>query len=166
MKTRVKRSGLLLRGMILVLLLGPPDTLFGASPSATGGGSIPFETLDRGEVSGFRYGDPDFLGGEMVIRDRTTWEWFWVKHTEEIKPAPPVPRVDFGREMILVILLGFQTSGGKAGVEIVSIEELITQEPPRSTRRTGPKAIVVSIDENREPGPLNIITNPYHIALL
>jgi hypothetical protein len=120
--------------------------------------SIPFETIDKGEVSHYRYGDPNFLGADMVIRDWKTWKWFWKRHTQGILPAPPIPKVDFLNEMVLVVMLGFQTSGGGPSIEVRSIKELWI--PNNLTMP--PKGIKVIVEENREAGPLDIITNPYH----
>jgi hypothetical protein len=48
--------------------------------------SVPFQTMDQGEISYFNYGDPDFFGADMVINDRNTWKWFWEKHTQGVQP--------------------------------------------------------------------------------
>ena len=122
--------------------------------------SVPFETIDKGETSHYRYGDSNFLGADMVIRDVKTWKWFWVKHTQGIFPPLPIPKVDFLNEMVLVVMLGFQTSGGGPSIEVKSIEELRTP----SNVTVFPKGVKVHIEDNREPGPLDVITNPYHIV--
>jgi hypothetical protein len=121
--------------------------------------SIPFETIGKGEISFYRYNDPDFLGTDMVIRDMKTWGWFWSKHIGGIDL--PIPNIDFRSEMVLVVMLGYQTSGGGPSIEIVSIEALLSSNT--STIRF-PRAVKVIAEENREPGPLNIVTNPYHIV--
>lgn len=128
--------------------------------------SVPFGTIDQGEISYFNYGDPNFLGADMVIRDRNTWVWFWMRHTQGIQPRPPTPRVDFRREMVLVALLGFQTSGGGPGIEISSVEEIggIDFENRLMTLRKFSRGIRVFVKDHREPGPLDVITNPYHIV--
>lgn len=120
--------------------------------------SVPFETIEKGEISYFRYGDPDFTGAEMVIKDPRTWIGFWHEHTEGIVPAPPVPFVDFRVHMVLVAVLGYQTSGGGPAIEIVSIEEL-HGDAQRPGRR-----ILVRVAENTNPGPLDLVTNPFHIV--
>jgi hypothetical protein len=122
--------------------------------------AVPFETFDKGEISYFRYGDPDFTGADMDIRDWRTWVWFWKKHTEGIQPAPPIPVIDFKVQMVLVVIMGHQTSGGGPSIEIVSIED-----PYYYTRKPG-KNFVVQVEENRDPGPLDVITNPFHIVLV
>jgi len=119
---------------------------------------VPFKTIDKGEISFYRYGDPDFAGAVMDIRDWGSWVWFWRMHTKGIQPVRPVPRVDFQREMVLVAILGYQTSGGGPSIEIVSIEDL-----PLLWIAQG-RSVRVQIEENRDPGLLTVITNPYHIV--
>jgi hypothetical protein len=129
---------------------------------------IPFETIDKGETSYFNYGDPNFWGADMVIRDTKTWAWFWKLHTQGIQPSPPLPMIDFRKEVTLVALLGYQTSGGGPSVEIRVINEILninaTDNRRLAVRR--PSGIKVFVEENREPGPLDVITNPYHIVKL
>jgi hypothetical protein len=132
--------------------------LAGLAPAHVLGQSVPFETIEKGEISSFRYGDPEFAGAAMVIKDQRTWIWFWRNHTEGILPAPPLPVVDFRVDMVLVAILGYQTSGGGPGIEITSIED-----PFGSPPRPG-KSIIVRVEENTQPGPLDLITNPFHIV--
>jgi hypothetical protein len=117
--------------------------------------SVPFQTIDKGEIPYFNYGDPNFLGAETVIRDKKTWAWFWEKHTQEVQPTPPTHRVDFRRERVLVVMLGYQTSRGGPSIEISSIEEV---------QGGASKGIRVFVKDNRKPGPTTIIANPYHIV--
>lgn len=124
---------------------------------------VPFETIDQGDISYFNYGDPNFLGADMVIREQSAWTWFWMRHTQGIQPGPPIPRVDFGREFVLVTLLGFQTSGGGPSIEISSIEEIQGTNNRWITPSEFSGDIRVFVKNQREPGPLDVITNPYHI---
>ena len=126
--------------------------------------SIPFETIDQGQTSYFDYGDPSFLGADMVITDQQTWAWFWAQHTSSLSPPPPIPDINFKNEMILVTMLGYQTSGSGPSIEISSIEEIA---PPVFSPNTGQgfsKGIQVFINDNREPGTTQVITNPYHVV--
>ena len=128
--------------------------------------SIPFETIDQGETSYFNYGVPNFLGADMVIMDEQTWTWLWGQHTASLSPSPPIPQINFNKEMILVAMLGYQTSGGGPSIEISSIEEigqLSTGHVVTKTVQGLPKGIQVFVKENREPGVKEIITNPYHV---
>ncbi len=129
--------------------------------------SIPFETVDQGETSYFNYGNPNFLGAEMVIRDEQTWTWFWTQHTLTLSPPISVPSINFNKEMILVTMLGYQTSGGGPSIEIGSIEGIGPVNAGSVVNGTGqgfPKYIRVFVKEKREPGMLEIITNPYHVV--
>ena len=128
------------------------------SPAWVFSQSIPFETIDIGEISHFRYGDPFFHGAEIVIRELGTWKYFWKIHTQGIVPRPPLPVVDFTKEMVISVILGFQPSGGGAKIEITSIELLSN---PLGKVLNG---IRVTVMESMEDGPLTVITNPYHIV--
>ena len=120
--------------------------------------TIPFDTIDKGDYSYYKGNDPDFSGAEMVIRDWKTWAWFWKKHTQGIQPLLPLPKVDFRTEMVVAAILGYQTSGGGPGIEISSVEAIFGYYvfPIKSIR--------VFVKENRTPGPLDVITNPYYIV--
>jgi len=126
--------------------------------------SIPFETIDQGETSYFDCGDPSFLGADMVITDQQTWAWFWTQHTSSLSPSPPIPDINFRKEMILVTMLGYQTSGSGPSIEIISIEEIGPTGAPAKTGQRFSKGIQVFIKDNREPGTKQVITNPYHVV--
>lgn len=123
--------------------------------------SIPFETIDSGETSYYRYGDFTFLGAEMVISDSVTWNSFWSQHTQGMNTPPSVPQVDFKNEMVLVTMLGYQTSVGPA-IEIASIEG--AGQSVMGMYQRSSKGIQVFVKENRNPGQSESITNPYYIA--
>ena len=129
--------------------------------------SIPFETIDQGETSYFDYGDPSFLGADMVITDQQTWAWFWAQHASSLSPPPSIPDINFKNEMILVTMLGFQTSGSGPSIAITSIEEIPIGPFGGSAEETGQgfsRGIQVFINDNRRPGTNQVITNPYHIV--
>ena len=119
---------------------------------------IPFETIDKGDISYYRYGDSTFSGTDMVISDWKTWAWFWKRHTQGIDPLPPIPKIDFRKEMVIVTVLGCQTSGGGPTIEISSIDGFFNHFlfPVKSIR--------IIVKENRGQGFLDVITNPYHIV--
>jgi hypothetical protein len=125
---------------------------------------IPFETIDIGEISYFRYGDPLFQGAEIVIRELDTWRWFWKIHTQGVEPPPPLPKVDFLREMVIAVILGIQASGGGPEIEITSIEVLDDPFGSDALSLRNRRGIKVTVKESREGGPLPVITNPYHIV--
>ncbi len=85
-------TGLLLVSVFLVFL-GCND-----SPTDPGGLDIGFETVLKGPLPGI---SPD-SEGQQAVRDRATWQAVWT----EIHggASVPLPDVDFGREMVIVIL--------------------------------------------------------------
>jgi hypothetical protein len=148
--------------LFLFSLLFPLVALNGVAHSRM----IPFETIAQGEISYYHYGDPNFSGAEMVIQDQKTWTWFWKNHVQGFIPFPQVPKINFNREMILLVMLGHQTTGGGPGIEIKLIQEIDTYKSDKDEmiRQIGvPKGIRVFVEENKTPGLLDVITNPYHI---
>ena len=47
-----------------------------------------------------------------VVRDAASWARLWAEIHDERSPAPPLPAVDFAREMLVVAALGTRPSGG------------------------------------------------------
>jgi protease stability complex PrcB-like protein len=67
----------------------------------------------------FRPSDEPFLqfsgladSVRTAIRDETTWRSYWEAMHRPFIPAPPVPDIDFTREMVLLAALGTRPSGG------------------------------------------------------
>lgn len=132
---------------IALLLAGP-----GISLAKDFSFSVPSEAVDQGEISFYRYGDSGFAGLDMHIRDASTLETFWKEHTAGISPRPSIPEINFGKEMAIVTILGFQTSGGGPAINILDVG-----------RDNHSKRLHVLIEEDETPGSLDVITNPYHI---
>jgi hypothetical protein len=47
----------------------------------------------------------------LVIRDAATWQRTW-DSLWNIRPSPPLPDVDFSRDMVIVVAMGIRSSGG------------------------------------------------------
>ena len=47
-----------------------------------------------------------------VVRDTGSWARLWAEIHKDRSPAPPLPAVDFGREMLVAAALGTRPSGG------------------------------------------------------
>ena len=62
---------------------------------------------------------------EVVIRDASAWAEFWAKHKQHLLPQPPLPRVDFSRQMVVGIVLPGRPNGCYA-VAIDKIEQETT----------------------------------------
>jgi hypothetical protein len=50
--------------------------------------------------------------GRVVIRDAAEWERFWGAIVAAVSPSPPVPEIDFERQMVLAAAMGQRPSGG------------------------------------------------------
>jgi len=57
----------------------------------------------------------------LVVRDVTAWQAVWTQATSTQPPAPPMPAVDFGREMVLVVAGGHMTAGDQIHVDSVGV---------------------------------------------
>ena len=57
-----------------------------------------------------------------VIKDEAAWKAFWKTIHENQTPAPPVPAIDFSREMVVVAAAGMKPSSGYA-MQVMSASE-------------------------------------------
>lgn len=57
---------------------------------------------------------------QLVIRTEEDWASVWKRHHSRTLPAPPLPPVDFTREMVLGVAPGERPTGGY-GVRIASV---------------------------------------------
>ena len=48
----------------------------------------------------------------LVVRDEAAWRDAWAAIWRDATPAPPLPSIDFAREMVVVAALGERNSGG------------------------------------------------------
>lgn len=109
------------------------------------------ESLDQGEISGYRYADDEFYGEDFVLRTREEAAAFWKAHTSHLFPRPKPPEVNWEEEMVLATVMGFQTTGGGPSTTITDVIENRCH-------------IEVQVTEAWIPGPLDVITNPYHLV--
>lgn len=58
----------------------------------------------------------------LVIRDREAWRDVWKRIYSLRSPTPPLPEIDFAREMLVVAAMGEQSNGGY-GILIDSASE-------------------------------------------
>jgi len=110
---------------------------------------LPLRELGSGDISGYRYGDPDFRGEELVLRTEEAALEFWRKHTSYRDPAPPPPNVNFEAEMVIVSLMGWRPSGGGPSTRIIGVSE-------------HPCHMMVQVVMDYHPGPEPVLTNPFH----
>ncbi len=106
-------------------------------------GVSPLRVLDKGDQSN--------VDDAKQVTARTTAEWntLWRQHS----PDRDQPRVDFGRDMVLGVFLGSQTTAGFS-VEIVSalVEQGILVVRFRETRPQSDRIVA------------QVITSPYHLV--
>ena len=94
--------------------------LFTGGCMSTGPNSLrplPVERIARSccrEFSGLR--DP----ARLVIREPGRFAQVWRDAYGAYEPAPPVPDVDFSRDMVIMVAMGEQRSGGNA-IEVTNV---------------------------------------------
>jgi hypothetical protein len=134
--------------VVAFIVIGHP--VFAQERSLLEWKGVEFVTIDQGQISYYRYGDEKFAGAAALIRDESLWKQFWTLHTYGMQPPPELPYVNFYDDMVIVALLGYQTTGGP------SIEALRVNIDHNRT-------LHVLVADNTEPGLLTVITNPFHI---
>jgi len=89
----------------------------------------------------------------LVVRDAEHWARVWSEHHRRRLPVPPVPEVDFAREMVLAVTCGERPTGGY-GLRIVSAVE-----------RDG-RLHVLARESRPAAGALlpTVVTTPYALA--
>lgn len=143
------RTRMFYLGLVMILCVAAPLISQAKEQPPT---PITFETIEQGEISYFRYNDGKFAGADLLIGDKETWEWFWAMHTSGMTPPPEAPAVNFGKEEVIVTILGYQTSGGGPSIEVLGVSV-----------EGNNKRLQVLVEDNETPGPLDVITNPFHI---
>ncbi len=108
-----------------------------------------FETLAKGAYSGWTE------RAHLVIRDENTFGSVWSKVYSGASPAPPLPQVDFSREMVIAVFSGEKSTGGY-GIEIAEIINRSDILEVRVIERTPGRGCFVT----------QALSRPYHIVKL
>jgi len=105
-----------------------------------------FTTVDQGFYSGIS--EPR----NVVIRSSEEWKRLWEEHTSIFSPPPPLPEVDFSRDMVIGVFLGTRPTGGFS-VEILSV------------RHEGDQLVVEYAESSPGAGciVLPVLTQPFHL---
>lgn len=103
MKNFVRTVGVAL--VILNFACGSPQV---TQPPGT---SIPLIRL-RSEPYSFTFASGFDQPARLVIRDALTWQEVWNRIYLRESPIPPLPEIDFSREMIVVAAMGSHGTGG------------------------------------------------------
>jgi hypothetical protein len=75
------------------------------------GPNIPVVRL-RAEPYSFEFYSGLNTPARLVVRDAAAWQSLWAQIYQRRFPVPPVPAIDFSREMLVVVALGSRSSGG------------------------------------------------------
>lgn len=75
------------------------------------GPSVPMIRL-RSEPYSFAFYSGLDKPARLVVRDAATWQALWSQIYLRQSPVPPLPAIDFSRDMIVVVALGSHSTGG------------------------------------------------------
>jgi hypothetical protein len=126
----------------LTVVLGAWACSDTASPPGEPGANVPVVRL-RSEPYSFAYYSGFDKADRIVIRDAVTWQSVWKDVWSGDSEVPPVPAVDFSREMVLVAALGARSSGGY-GIMIDGANETVTGGINVTIRSISPLNCVVT----------------------
>ena len=118
---------------LLVLSVACSSNLF--TPNLSSGDPIPLVRL-RAEPYSFTYYSGLDTSTRLVVRDAEAWAGIWAEIWRGHSPTPPLPQVDFARDMLIVAGLGTRPSGGysifvdRASAQPGSIDVVIRTEAP------------------------------------
>jgi len=90
-----------------------------APPAHDAAARAPLRSLAQGSYSGI-----DAQRFE-IIEEATSFAALWREHSAAISPPPPLPPVDFTREVVIAAFIGQRGSGGSS----VAIEKLSGDNP-------------------------------------
>jgi hypothetical protein len=95
----------------MVLIVGIAACAAPEQSTLPPGPSIPVVRL-RAEPYSFEYNSGLTEPTRLVVRDAAEWQSLWTQIYQGRFPVPPLPAIDFSREMIVVAALGTRSSGG------------------------------------------------------
>jgi hypothetical protein len=85
----------------------------GSSPAAPGQPGEPLSIVRLGtDAASFTYYSGLKETQRVIVRDRATWQAVWSSIWKMQSPEPPLPDIDFTREMVVVAALGERPTGG------------------------------------------------------
>src|SRR5690606_12689678 len=133
----------------VMTILGNRAVLFAAAVltvTACNGTREPADAQPAIELTRLSTGDVPFtvssgyqVATNAVIRDSAEWASAWSTLHQGLTPVPPIPAIDFGREMVVLVAIGEQPNGGHSVI--------IT-----SVRPDGEAGLLVQV-EHRAAGP-------------
>lgn len=75
---------------------------------------VAFQTLDARSYSSIS------TAQNLLIKDEASWAKLWTEHVSNMMPAPPMPSVDFSKNMVLALFMG-QKPNGCYGMNVVNV---------------------------------------------
>jgi hypothetical protein len=118
-----------------------------ANGSAMFANQVAVQTVLKGYQSGVRE------SVQIVARSQSEWSALWKRHTLTEPTPPPLPNIDFSKEIVVAVFLGEKPTGGH-DVEITRTEQ-------------NNDALLVSfVEKQPKPGGLatQAFTQPFHIV--
>ncbi|MGD2067110.1 MAG: hypothetical protein PVI57_00390 [Gemmatimonadota bacterium] len=112
--------------LVLAACGGDPPPPPAAPPAPEPLGSlVPEERLYYDNSGGY----PDSL--RMVVRDQATFENVWSQATSRQPSPPPIPSIDFGESMVVLVAAGRMTPEDQIRVDSVAVREVLRADGNR-----------------------------------
>jgi len=124
---------------ICIVIIGSFWFLYGSNNF-----EVPFETIDKGEISGYESRD------NVTIRDGLAWEDLWTEMQSIYSHPDDLPEVNFAEEIVIGVFRGYCGSGGY-WIRITRIALTETN-------------YIVYVEESLHGGFTCVITYLYHVV--
>jgi hypothetical protein len=111
------------------------------------GDSLPMRTIAEGAFSGITQ------ARQEVIKDKAAWRKLWNQHNLKGQAVSKIPEIDFAKEMVLVVTMGQQRTGGYA-IEIVKVESAKGRLRISVNHQSPPPGAMVA----------EVLTAPFHMV--
>ncbi|HZV64303.1 MAG TPA: hypothetical protein VFG03_05250 [Telluria sp.] len=85
--------------------LGRAHQVEGLAVLPPAGTSLAFDSVASDAYSAVK------LARNVVLRDAASWATLWAEHSAGRTPAPALPKVDFGQQMLVAVFAGAQANG-------------------------------------------------------
>lgn len=144
-----------LTGQAARIVLAGRITDWSEVPAAERPAGLPLARFDERTQAGFRHMSGLYDERMLAIRSHPEWQGQWRRITARQGDPPPLPDVDFRREMLLMAAMGPQRSGGYR----VAIDKVLEQPGELL-------AFVRFISPGRGCGAIAAITSPVDIVRL
>ena len=129
------------------LLIGLAGFLLLGCVTGSHAETLPVRSLVKAAFSGIQ--DPK----HEVIKDKAAWEAVWARHVANTKGAVPRPEVDFSKDMVILVAMGRQNTGGYS-IQVSSVQTKGDTLEIAVTRTTPPPGTMV----------IQALTAPVHMV--